>query len=469
MAKKTNLKVAVPGTAYKDGKFYYFSSHIIMVLTEYPDIRCYVKTTQNPSFHCIRPVIRFNDSTIMVSKRRDPHVHIRLWLMDRPIIRLTTSLSKFYQRKLNHMNSWFQAIPEDFSNYISKHFPTRHYSILSLLSRVPDAMDIRDNPALLFILANPWLFKSKVSSSRAIATARRLVRRKRRDICKYFNFPPRQDTVSILKKMVPGPNMFAFHDIRQILSENDRRKMKYLYHLPRINRTVLQLLSDDRFRDYVTSSLLEEVSQKSIDDYYAPVVNELRDCLHMLSEITPRGIPLPEIPIRDHIHLRTIHDEISERHAERVTYTGTFPDPPLEVYRGEFRDLDLEVKPLTSPGELRDFARSTMHNCAYSYSDQIRRGRLYIYSCTLGVEVACLSIYYHYGKEKWSFDQLLGIRNTSVSKTMRDAVHRWLKTTDITNHPSSSNEIEAWEPICEPLFAPDDFLNIQEEEDGTPF
>ena len=88
---------------------------------------------------------------------------------------------------------------------------------------------------------------------------------------------------------------------------------------------------------------------------------------------------------------------------------------------------DLEIVPIENSGDLyREGA--LMHHCVGTYADDVRAGRLYVYSVRRdGQRVATLALARDRTSNKAQLDQLRGPCNAEPSHAIASAVQRWLR------------------------------------------
>jgi hypothetical protein len=318
-----------PGTVYKDGKLYLFTSQSVVVVRPWPDPRAW-RLGVSGGWKAVRP------------KALD--------------------LSAAEKLEAGGASSWslrcqartFARIPEP-RRLAATRFGQNAWALHNLFSRVPGALELASNcPALAAGLAfGHHCLQPTVT--RPLRTARALLRdpgpRTARRVAERLGFEPSRAVVRVLRKLDPADcDPSGINTVRESLKRPSLRK--FLLHTPQLHDSTLMLLrlavGPTRLR--VGSQLLHDVGSMRGRDAW-----EILETLVTLEgwwlELWPDRV-LPRIESCGQA-LRLLEEARLERDApprlrEFVAEKGGFPDPPL---MGGLID-DLRILPLRTLDDL---------------------------------------------------------------------------------------------------------------------
>lgn len=275
------------------------------------------------------------------------------------------------------------------------------------------------NPLVGFCLAvNEHIKKPPVVSPQA--AARFYVTKPQREILAWLGFEPATESVAkIGRKCVPASlTIDRCREFRFALREEDARQL--LAHVPRINAGVIALVGEPGFLAYLTSQLLQAVSEDLGEDTRPWCAELLRDIYELDLELG-HGAPTRRF---------SSLNQMSERHQELIAeitrrggkrYRGrSFPSPPVDG----ITTSNLTIKPIVKVGELDALGRD-QRNCVASYARLVFAGSCYIYKVTAGGKVWTLCISKNHSG-KWEPSQLKGLCNRDAPEEVMQAVQQWL-------------------------------------------
>lgn len=306
------------------------------------------------------------------------------------------------------------------------HFQTRQWHALALLSRVPEVESlVHQSPLLAFCLASSWIFRKNTQPMRL---ARRLVRRKQKEIAAYLGFPETTAVRRVLKKIPPvSCSIEGALWLRTTLTgpqAEAKQALKLLAHVPTVTTGVRRLVCDDELRQYVTPKFLDEISQDPSAEKYAWAAYQLRDVLHLLHHARPH-LKLPRLQTLKHF------ERLSNEVLEDIYNSGglenldlVFPEPPID------EDLDSGIRALCNQRQLLEHAKR-MHNCSARLGLSVMRGKLFVYEVSILGWLSTLSVIRRYDEARrppasgWKIGNLLGIANEEPSEETVRIVKNW--------------------------------------------
>lgn len=305
------------------------------------------------------------------------------------------------------------------------------WRVYAMVVRCPHALDLaRTNPALAVGLATRnLLIPENKRVQWVMRTARRLARRRRREIAGAIGLPATEATVRLLAR-VPADqaSMEMIAELQPLLADPAGARM--MSHLARLN---LDVVTCARFvlEGVAAHSLLEELAAEPWRRWHfggnwghrhyrgdGRPRTLLRDVRRMAEE---QGRPLPVL--RSWGQLCRLHDELAAnaivvaRRAVRQERQTPFPEPPVAGTE--------HIVPLRSAAELAEEA-AAQHNCLASphFVRECLEQHYYVYR-VLQPERASLAI--AKGPDGvWRVDDLTARFNRQVRPATRSAVARWL-------------------------------------------
>lgn len=219
---------------------------------------------------------------------------------------------------------------------------------------------------------------------RPLDLARKLVRRRRRDIAIALGVAPEHAGLAVhAMARMPKPSVSndSLHLIVQLLARGTAHDRKLLAHTERINAGALALLSNTQIAPYITPQLFAEVGADKVHDTdWHTGWHEIRDTQAL---IAARGGVMPRLYSR--AQLRAIHDAEVERRNRQLSVGLGDALPPAPV-----SELPGEIEYIGSDVALDDEGRQ-MHNCVGGYARRVLEGECYVYRvlrperCTLSV------------------------------------------------------------------------------------
>lgn len=269
-------------------------------------------------------------------------------------------------------------------------------------------------PALL-VLAPGWSSGDPLSALEAVDH----IRKGWRHILNAADWPVERSTLNVLRKL--NANACTSDNLRIIKTAlKNRRKRPALLHLPRINPSVIDLLSLPGF--FLNYSLLLKVSESSYPPYK---LSEL--CLDIDALRTQQGIH-PNWPFR----AGPICPQILERHraklerrvaAELSNHNVELPPPPLSGIRAK----GFHIEPLTT---IREIFREghKMHNCIAAYVRHVAAGSHYIYRLLVPQRATVLLIR---RLDDWYPIQTRTFNNRAVEENTIKAIHTFTGTNPV--------------------------------------
>jgi hypothetical protein len=424
-----------PGTSFKNGKLYVFSTTRIIVMAPWPEMRAWTKTRARPKWRPCRPFIRLWSPDLAQT-----YVHDRLRRWDGPWMpegvreedaplpedladmeldedtaeeceRIAVRREQQEAREAVGRERFFSTIPRSLVSLVEA-FPQRQWHLLSLLARCPGASDLlHSTPALAYALASNWVFH-RPAVQRPLRAARALLQRKQRRIAGWLGFPETEAAIRVLRKLQPSACLSGL-----LLRLRDRMKdpatLRLLGHLPPLDAAGLLLVLRPETAGWVTPSLLEQ----------AHVASQTLDCARHLAEILEmRRIlndPRPARRLTSITRLRILHDDLVERMNRaglKMPEAAPFPAPP-------FPGNDALV-PITTADELFAEGRH-QDNCVGAYASRVRRGRCYIYRL-LAPERATVEVVLR--KSGWRLGEIEARENQPVCPETERQVQTWLES-----------------------------------------
>ena len=307
---------------------------------------------------------------------------------------------------------FLSPIPADVRRAVGQ-FGERQWHVLSLVARCQGALELAASaPAVAFLLASPWVFASPVS--KPLRLAQRLVLKKRRHVLGYFGFPATQAAVNVFNKIAArSVSARQLLHLRRCMS--DSGVMKILAHLPRLNASVLWMVTDERLRSRVSPRLMEAVISRQREDGRVRLAFLIRDSLDMAVICRP-GWRFPIL--RSVEQIEEVHDELvaeMEQLGPEAVRNVSLPKPPVPG--------TADIIPLDSAKELLEEG-SEQHNCVGSYVNRVLDGHTFVYRM-LAPERATLSIVRR--GSGWALSQIAATCNRAIGQAAWQVAKEWLE------------------------------------------
>jgi hypothetical protein len=433
------------GTAFRNGKVYIFDSPgptrkrgRITVVRLWPNPAAWRKLEGGPWKH-FRPK---NDLPIF-GRTLDQSAVLHLQTGGGPAVGDPLPRWAVIQRECWEKAS--EPVPPPIQERVIR-FHHRRFHVLSLLARVPGAMEL-DNDLLLFLLASSWVFK-KAPVQRPLRSARAIIRHRRREQLAWLDWPGEEWAVAVTTRVrTDAIRIRSALFLRSLLkrAQEDARLRKLLLHTATFNRVNLRIATDQRLVPLATPALLSEVGELPDDEWYR--IFRLFDDTRRLGELVGR----PPISCRSLEELRNRHDRFlgllpgarrnDFRLPENQVWEGIdeleFPPPPFPGVPGVIEHLDTG-KALREWGE-------TQRNCLATRAEDATGGGHFYYRI-LSPEPASLCIGPGVEKARWRILELRGTANGDVSPQTFRLVAEWLYGTQ----SSSEDEWEGSTLVHEP-------------------
>jgi hypothetical protein len=374
-----------PGTQFKDGRLIDFSGYAITVMRGWPAPLAWRRTSRT-AFRPVRPFLRLDP--LEDAAATDPYVR------------------------------FMAPVPAAAQAAIFQ-FRQRHWHMLALLARCDGALELaHSNPALAFMLASNWVFRPQ-PPTRPLDCARRLLRRRRRDICAWLGFPNSAATARLLARIPPAAvRIDSLLYLRQALADPAVRKLAG--HLPRLGADVLRILADPALLALVRPSFLLELAAMPADAAWPEVAHRLR---------TVAGAVLQ--PLRGLSELRELEEDITTGRPSGPPplrhLALTFPPPPL---RGS-----AAVHPITTPFDL-NLEGIEMDHCVAGWAPLVARGDVYVYRVLAPERATAALVRLPFG---WALDEIRGYGNATVADATLDALVGWLNWSRRAAAPSETD------------------------------
>jgi hypothetical protein len=439
------------GEFHRDGKYYLFSQHAVLVIRGWPTLKAWRRTNSGTHWKHVRPTLdlqRPNPVTSPSTPRLQglqhalaydptPHLHTR-----EDSLHFRGPMPAWQRQRLHEQLTarrlFIESFPAPIRSRLSR-FPHRQWHLAVLLARCPGAIDLIDsNPALAFALANSWCFQPKPVLW-PLRAARNLILKPQRAIAAWLGFPPGESSVRILRKIPPAACSFpVLLRIRDQLQ--DPASLQFLRHARSLNATTAALLQKPNLRPHLSPRLLDDDFSGVPPDRAHPLVGMLADVVGMF-----RFLRIPShTRFRNLAEVQQAHDHLVQQLVEiginppntpvpgRITdltesLAFPFPSPPVPG--------SSNILPLIRPIELLQEGRE-MHHCVGSYIPQVQEGSTYIYR-VLAPERATLAL--HRYDNSWSLGQIYGPFNEPVQPSTREAIRSWLEQARPIPEPSEGS------------------------------
>jgi hypothetical protein len=459
---KSDFKEGRSGYAFKNGKLYWFDKRHVLVMSSWPDPRCWFKrrshgwkASRKWADHLLFTGASFLSRQGELDKPVQPGPEVLpsgQYLLPGVYTSQEDRGQVALRRNIATFTGFFDTIPADARAEILK-YSDRKWHVLNLLARCPGADDLgRSNPALLYALASNWVFH-KPGVKQPIRAARGLVNRKQKQILEWLGFPATETTRRILCKIVPHSlSVESLLYLRNSLE--DPYVIKCLSHMERINAGVLRLVTDQKYRSYLTPRLLEEIGLDKAHDEVDPLVFRiLLDTLKMSELADGKHCPRQFVSLK---RLNAVHDELARQlRPEMFARSNDLPARfPVPTFTGTE-----SIKPIMTPDELFLEGREMKH-CAAIYAPLVADGSEFIYRVLAPVR-ATLSIVNYEGQ--WRRSQLFQACNKPVAPEVSEGIFESLfrseRTKVVRGNDEKQEGLGRYDPMQLPLL-PANELNI---------
>ena len=426
---KNKFKTPKKGFVFRDGKLYEFKRDSISVLKAWPPV-VYQKTRKKPFWHYGRiekmqlsyQALKYSICTskeIPYEKMFDhvPEAWPPPWL---------PALSKFYE-----------AIPvnvREIMLFMTSGAIDTQWDVCAFFARCPDADEIIKNcPVIGFMLANLPVFRK--GTRRRWDVARRLAKKKRREILRHLGWPDSEAMAKILSKIpLEACDKKVLLQLRMLVNKNPEI-IKPLSHVDMLSRQSLGILCMRKHRARAGWGLIDEMGDIPANESFG-VYSTFADTVRMEELLR---IPASQIRSLEHLerrHTRAVKLLNKKKYSE-ASAMDSFPPPPVPVppSRGDF-----EISPIQTPMKLFEEG-CDQSNCVYAYCEEVMAsgGGIYFYSMTKP-ERATVRIDRMPGRKGYVIREIKGTDNCDVSSSTVAAVERWLLTYSETAMPAELYE-----------------------------
>lgn len=396
---------------YKNSKLYIFKWNAVFVIQGTP-LRAWGKSNLLPRWiNTIPPDRVFNlramakkaaHAVIETEKENSHQIHLK---MEGEAIKQFTD-----------------QVPSDIRDRISK-YRNQHWRLLAFALRCDGAKEMilnDEQPVFPYLYACNKLFINPVPT-KPIRTARRLLRLTRRKSLEVLGYPSTKSTVKVLSK-ISDPYELSIESLaclQQLLW--DPSQFKQISHLPTINSTIIEIMSNEILKQSITPNFLEEVASTAREKRF-DIPHYLRDTMEMVKLLRLLNIPI----FKSSRDLSKMHHDLTHMINSGRIDTDLrlgFPPPPVPEKEGVITAI--------RDTKMLNHEATSMSNCVKSYAKRIvleRTHFLYHIEYPLGkfsTEKATMSLV---RREDgcWCLDQIKGPHNRNVSKKTHDLVRSWL-------------------------------------------
>lgn len=317
------------------------------------------------------------------------------------------------------------TIPTDVRKLIAS-FPEFHWELLTFAARCGDraVLLLKENPALGFALAlNHLLIWPR--PAQPMHLARKLLKKRRRDIAAAVGFPRRESVVKMLARVHPASvGVMDIHNLRLAVCRG--LLPPYASHIPVITTGVIALLSPVYWQS-VHPRVVFEVSRKSVKHTCPNFAAALEDIIQRRGRHGLPGLTARELQSPKHLWKE---------------YHRVIALPPIQPDRYEFPKAPIPGTSTIVPIETEDdlyVEGKTMDNCCARFRFQIADGTCYFYR-VLAPERATLGLRRNRATKMWESFELRCEKNCEAEPATAAAVERWLKEARI---PDGQMELAA--------------------------
>lgn len=330
-------------------------------------------------------------------------------------------------RLIHHrtLDEFAGTFPREVRSLVAR-FGSRQWHMARLALTHEGRQMIESNPGLAFCIASNWVFRENTHPGR---TAKRLLRIRRREACRWLAWPETEATVRLLSRIPPEAcHVTLLLSLRRALQgEMSPRCLKMIRSQRVLGIDLLAAIDCIPLRPRLTPALLHELAQGTDEDGMAgavgPWLGLFRDSCSMERLLEREGEPPPLL--HSLAGLTRYHNQLTQAyndaiHVARMSDLGQLdlesplPEPPLAGTDS--------ILPLCTPKDIREEAEEMRH-CVLSYLDAVRQGRSYIYRI-LAPQRVTLEIRRRQGN--WRLAQVFGRANTQATGEIRGLIDTWL-------------------------------------------
>ena len=419
------------GEFHRDGKYYRFTRGTVLVVRGWPHLQAWRKTPKAKAWRMVRPHLRvdladplLSDTTpkksCLTFDRFDPPITpeqpcddaLEGLLLGGTLPSPTTEEGwrvEMATRAAEARARFVGDFPADVRDRLAR-FEERQWHLAVLMARCNGGADLVDStPALAWMLASSWCFRSS-PVKQPLRAARRVLERRQVEIAGWLGLPATHSTISVLRKVPAAAcRMAILHPLSRLLKQD--QAISLLRHAPRVNGSTVALLREPRWLPLVSPRLLADILTHGGDTSAARGVGLLRDTVAMIDHLHLRRMA----PFASFAALQRYHDACVDRMSQEEVSDGlTLPSPPIAGTDS--------IRPLRTSAALLAEGR-LQRNCVGAYAPLVSAGTCFIYRVdmpersTLAIEPAA---------QGWRIRELVGPANSPVSPGTVAAVQAWL-------------------------------------------
>jgi hypothetical protein len=400
------MKEFKPGYAFKNNKYYIFDKYGVTVYRGWPDMLAYRKTKTKP-WRSFRPKFTFDLNSVNIEKC------------------YICELQKLENEKSEHTckpfpkDSWLNLIPKEILKAIEP-FKQRQWHLLSFVARcgLPSMDLIKSTPALAWMLASSWAFKTNPVKNHFRSIRRLLVKSKnQQDILKWLDYPNTKSVIKILRKIdIAEVDVSLLLNLKDLLIK--QVSIRHLQHCNTINKTTLWLLKlSDQNKLKLSSNFIEHVSSIMSKDSRFEISSTLEDVIKMNDALCNKQISVQSIQ-----HLNLIHHKLIDATViaakQSKTINRTLPWPSFELPE-EFPEVEFID---TEHGLIKTGIQ--MHNCLAAHVDSALYSSKFYFKLQTNKK-AVMSVN-KVSNEKWDIAEIKGYCNQIVDVQTAELADNWL-------------------------------------------
>ncbi len=277
-----------------------------------------------------------------------------------------------------HLQYFFKSIPVEHLEIIKKFdrkFWWRSYFFLNRHKEV--AVELYNStPVIFFMLACLPIFVKKTHPWRIVDN---LIKKKQKDILKYFDFPGTNSMVNVLRKMQTYSISIGNLKLLRKTVTDDTILYK-LQNLKKYSILLFIILRNDPWISHCSINFLLQITRLGKTKRAYHVYRVLKDLFTMCGQLNENETPMIHgLKSLGRLHSKKIHEIIAARKIDSVYY-GPSPIPPIEG-----------ITPIETSDAL--FEESIKRkNCLASYHESIVRKECYVYHVNKNGKYATLLI-----------------------------------------------------------------------------
>lgn len=392
----------------KQNLFEFKNEEHIYVLVGYPDWRAFIITPKSDLRLEVFPGV--NVSTRKLEFLEEPSTS-----KSKDRFYLKVEDSALMESYLEKEKKFFDTIPEDILTRV-KVFNDSHWEFIKAVSVYGHHFVtlIDSNPTLAYLLVN--LDKINPSFSLYIDNSylETLITEKQKEILGLAKFPATKSMVKIFSKFDPKLiDVECLNGLKNNMLSNPERQekiLKILSHARVVNKNLLQIIAyNPAVLDIMSIGAVQELVKSE----------SFSDLLERIKKMYARGkkwyvkFEIPELKSFD-----KYEERFNTAIQKRIDAYNHLPPAPIPDGDG--------IYALKTVAEQKSWGRK-QQNCIGTYVHSVKTRQKFLYKVILKKEEATLEIKMKDGK--CELGDLLGKRNTKVSKELRSHVWKWFRET----------------------------------------